>query len=129
MALERIEVTDLPRDTFVDVTAAGVYSAMEADGMYVDAADVKKAGSLLFHFKNTEGAAKDITITAGTGGDTGPAWRAILGDLVYEIEATSGDAMFHLHDLARFRNSDGRIYFDVESETTSTVAVFSMART
>lgn len=124
MALERIEVTDLPKDTFVDVTAAGVFSAMEADGMYVDAADVGKAGTLLFYFKNTEAAAKDITIEAGDGGHLGPAWRALLGDLVYEIEATSGEAAFYLTDLARFLNDDGRIYFDIESETTCTVAVF-----
>lgn len=125
MARTIINETELAADTFVNAAAAGVYQAGDnANGMYL--VDDGKAGTLVLHFKNTNAAARTVTIKAGTGGHLGSAWRAGLGDLAVSVPLTSGERMIYLTDTARFKQSDGTINVDI-SGADVTVAAFRLA--
>lgn len=126
MARTIINETELEADVFENAAAAGVYQTGDnANGMYL--VDDGKAGTLVLHFKNTNGATRDITIKAGTGGHLGSAWRAGLGDLAVTVAATSGEQMIFLTDTARFKQSDGTINIDISGADT-TVAAFRLSQ-
>lgn len=82
------------------------------NGMYIAAGRAK--GALILEFKNTNASAWDITVQAGVGGDEGPGWRAGLGDLVFEVAATTGHERVFIQDYARFIQADGTIWIDAE---------------
>jgi hypothetical protein len=130
MARTILNETLVPRDTAVDTAAAGVYqTADNTNGMYCNVGVTgakKKAGTLFLHMKNTNAAARTVTVKAGSGGDAGPAWRAGLGDLVVTVALTSGEQMLAIYDEARFKQADGTILLDI-SGANVTIAAFRRA--
>lgn len=132
MARTIINETLLDRDVVLNTAGAGVYQTGDnANGMYVpatagSAVAKRKAGTLIIHAKNTNAAARTVTIKAGSGGDQGPAWRAGGGDLVMTVPLTSGEQMVVIHDTARFKQVDGTINVDI-SGANVTIAAFRTA--
>jgi hypothetical protein len=110
MARVVLPVTSLPADTAVNIASA--FTTGDATNDHYIAAG-PAAGSLILLVRNSNGAEQTLTILAGDGGDTGPACRAILGDLAIPVAATSGQQAIHITDTARFMQSDGTIHVDV----------------
>lgn len=91
--------------------AAPAFAAFDdANGMYLAAGRAK--GALVLEFKNTNAAARTVTVKAGVGGDTGPGWRAGKGDLAITVPATTGNMRVYIRDIARFVQADGSINVD-----------------
>ena len=130
MARTIINETLIPRDTSVDTAAAGVYQAGDnTNGMYCNVGVTgakKKAGTLMLHVKNTNAAARTVTLKAGSGGDVGPSLRSALGDLVVTVALTSGEQLIVINDEARFKQTDGTINVDI-SGANVTIAAFRRA--
>lgn len=126
MARTLINETAISRDADINTAAAGVYqNADSVNGMYI--AEAGKAGTLLLHFKNTNAATRDVTIQSGSGGDVGPSFRSVLGDLVFTLAVTSGEELVWITDTARFAQSDGQIWIDFSAATNVTVGAFRLA--
>jgi len=130
MARTLLNETLVPRDSAIDTSAAGVYQAGDSvNNMYTNVGVTgakQKAGTLFLHMKNTNAAARTVTIKAGVGADVGPSWRAGLGDLVVTVPLTSGEQMIAIHDEARFKQTDGTINLDI-SGINVTIAAFRRA--
>jgi hypothetical protein len=109
MARAAMTVTQLDGET-AETPAFAAFN--NTDGMYIAAGRAK--GVLVLEFKNTNAAQRDVTILAGDGGDSGPAWRAGLGNLVLDVALTSGHERVCITDFARFVQSDGTIHIDAE---------------
>ena len=79
-------------------------------------------GNVFLHFKNTNGATRDITvITPGT------VYGLAVADLVVTIAITTGDRMIGPLPPAIFNQSDGSVHFNVSATAGVTVAVVRMA--
>lgn len=115
--------TLLPTQDLTPETAADpVYAAVDnTNGNYIAAGRVK--GALILDFKNTNAAARDVTIKKGVGGDIGSAWRAGLGDLVITVPLTTGNKKVVLRDFARFTQADGTINIDCTGTNVTVNAV------
>ena len=125
MARTKINETALTRDTAKDAAAVGVYqSGDSSNGMYLE--DKGKAGTLVLHFKNTNAAARTVTIKKGVGGDAGAAWRTGVGDLAITVALTSGEQIVWLTDTSRYKQADGTINIDI-SGTNVTVAAYRLS--
>lgn len=79
----------------------------------------------VFRVTNT-GTAGDITILAG---DNPPALASGLGNLVFEVAATTGHAFFGPFESGRFMQSDGTVLIDVETGMVGTITAFRVPRT
>jgi hypothetical protein len=117
MARAALAVTDVTSDEFA--TPAFV-AFNNTDGMYI--ANFGK-GTLILDFKNTNAAARDVTIKAGVGGDVGSAWRASAGDLLVEVPATTGNRRVVIRDSARFAQANGQLYIDAEGADVTVSAI------
>lgn len=122
-----IAETVMQRDTFFDVTSPAAFQAFDnTNGMYLSGSGSnRKSGAMVLDFKNTNAATRTVTIKAGSGGDTGPAWRAGLGDLVVTLGANTGNQKIYLQDTARFKQADGTINID-GSGSNVTVAAYRL---
>lgn len=126
MARTLMNETLLSRDAFVNTAAGGVYQAADnTNGMYLP--DKGRAGTLILHFKNTNAAARTVTIKAGTTGPTNStSTRSGYGDLSQSVALTSGENILWLTDTSRFKQADGSINIDI-SGTNVTVAAYRLA--
>ena len=98
---------DIADDAFADLT----FTAFDnTNGMYIAAGRLR--GTLLLEFKNTNAAARDVTILKGVGGDIGSSWRAGMGNLAVTVPLTVGDKRIAIRDFARFTQADGSINLD-----------------
>lgn len=124
MARTVINVTPLGRNGSVNAAGAGVYQAADStNDMLFEAGD---ADRLLIHVKNTNAAARTLTVKAGAGGHQSSAWMGGLGDLVVNIPATTGDVLIGPFESARFEQNDGNIYLDLDASANVTLAVFQL---
>ena len=106
MARTALPVTDVTSEEFTTPT----YTAVDnTNGNYI--AGFGK-GTLVLQFRNTNAAARTVTIKAGQGGDTGAAWRAGGGDLAVSVPLTSGVKTVVIRDSARFAQANGQLYID-----------------
>jgi hypothetical protein len=105
MARTALAVTDVSSEEFITPT----YTAVDnTNGNYI--ASFGK-GTLVLQFRNTNAAARTVTILAGQGGDTGAAWRA-GEDLSVSVPLTSGVRTVVLRDSAQFAQANGQLYID-----------------
>lgn len=123
MARVEVDVTPLGYNGSVNAAAVGVYQdADSTDDMFVEAHE----GKLLLHVKNTNAAARNITIVAGAGGHQSAAWMGVLGNLVVNIPALTGDVIIGPLETARFEQTDGTIYLNFDASADCTIAAFSL---
>ena len=78
-------------------------------------------GKTVLHFKNTNAAARNVTINSVTACDQGSDH-----DLVVNVPATTGDKMAGPFPVARFLNSSGFVTMTYDAVTNLTVAVLSV---
>ena len=117
MARTALAVTDVTSDAFV----TPAYTAVDnTNGNYI--ANFGK-GTLILDFKNTNAAARTVTIKAGVGGDAGAAWRAGGGDLAVSVPLTSGNKKVVIRDSARFAQANGQLYIDCSGADVTVNAI------
>jgi hypothetical protein len=126
MARTVINETTLARDAWGNAAAGGVYQTGDnTNGMYL--ADKGKSGTLILHVKNTNAAARTVTIKAGVGGPTNNiGFRSGYGDLAQVVALTSGENIILVSDTTRFKQADGSINIDI-SGSNVTIAAYRLA--
>lgn len=126
MARTTINRTTLSRNSSVSAAAAGVYQAADAtNGMQINADILDR---VLLHVKNTNAAARTVTIKAGTAGHLGMAWMGVQGDMTVNIPANTGDVLIGPLESARFKQNDGMVYVDIDADTNVTIAAFRLPK-
>ena len=119
MARDLLTPIQLSRNAGIDAKAATVLTTITvANGAYIDA-NALDTDRLILHVKNTVGAAKNVTIKAGTYS------RAALGDLVVSVAATTGETMIHV-ETARFKDADGFVLVDFEAAMTGLAGCYAL---
>jgi len=107
MARSAMTVSSLAGET----AGAPAFAAFDnTNGMVIAAGRAK--GMLVLEFKNTNAADRTVTVKAGVGGDSGPGFRASMGDLAFIVPLTSGNIRVCIRDIARFTQADGSINID-----------------
>lgn len=117
MPRDIVKPVQLVRNTAVDAKQATVGTVINTtNGAVIDVSNIN-TDKLILHVTNTHSAAHDITIKAGDYS------RSSLGDLVFEVALTSGEAMVVV-ETARFKDSDGNILVDFEALTEGTISAY-----
>jgi hypothetical protein len=122
MARTALTVTSIPADTATVVTSVFAAGDVVNDNVIPTGTT---SGNIIVYVKNGDAAPQTVTFLAGDGGDVGPAWRSILGDLTMTV-AAAGEQVLHMTDTARFLQSDGTINVDI-SDADVDVAVFQLS--
>jgi hypothetical protein len=117
MARDAVAVTALTIDAGTDLLE-GVAIA-PADGATLNLNG--NFGKLLLWVSNTESAAYDVTIVAGTGQE---AVRSSLGNLVYEVGA--GEQAFIVVEGSRFAEAGGDLLVNFETGMTGFIAAYRL---
>jgi len=89
-------------------------TVVQADGVKIANAFACKDNTLTIVISNTATAAKDITISKGV------YPNAILGDLVFEVAASS-TTLVKIENPSRVEQADGSLLIDFESGFTGTI--------
>lgn len=117
MARDTITPVTLTRDTAANAAAATVLiPIVVANGAQIDCSNID-ADKLLIHVTNTHGTAHNVTIPAGVYS------RASLGNLVFQVAATSGENMVVV-ESARFKQADNMIYIDFVTDHAGRVGAY-----
>jgi hypothetical protein len=117
MARDAVTITSLTLDAGTDLVAGTAIAP--ADGATIAAGG--NTEGLLIWVSNTESAAYDVTVVAGT---VQEAVRSGIGNLVYEVGA--GEEAFIVIESARFAQDDGAIYLNFETGMTGFAAAYRL---
>lgn len=117
MARDAVAITSLTLDGGVDLVAGTAINTSNG-GAIAAGGDTSK---LVIWVSNTESAAYDVTVVAGT---LQEAVRAGVGNLVYEVGA--GEEAFLVVESARFVQDDGAIYLDYETSMTGFATAYRL---
>jgi hypothetical protein len=78
-------------------------------------------GKILLHFKNTNAAARNVTIAS-----VATCSQGATHNVTVNVPATTGDKMVGPFDAARFTNSTGFLTWTYDAVTNLTVAVLTV---
>lgn len=117
MARDAIAITSLSIDAGVDAVAGTAINT--SNGGTIAAGG--NTGKLVIWVSNTDSAAADVTVVAGT---VQEAVRSGLGDLVYEVGAA--EQAYIVVESARFAQDDGAIYLNYETGMTGFAAAYRL---
>lgn len=117
MARDAVAITNLSLNTGVDTVTGTTINA--ANDLIIAAAGDSER--LLIEVTNSHTDPHDVTLVAGS---NPPAFRAGLGDAVYEVGAS--ESAFFIVESARFAQSDGSIHIDLETGHTGVAKAYRL---
>ncbi|MGQ4353165.1 hypothetical protein [Streptomyces drozdowiczii] len=112
----------VPNGHLTDVAGTTIDSTLVTNGVVINDADPERT---LIRVTNTAGAAKTVTVKAGTGTQS---WMAGQGDSVTSVALTSGVEWLGPFTSARFQQRGSKLYVDFASGTTGTITVFKLPK-
>lgn len=114
---DEITFVELSKNAGVDGKAATVMTAISvSNGAYIDVSAID-TDKLVIHVKNTYAAELDVTISAGDFS------LSSLGALVVPVAASTGEQLI-IVESARFKDSDGYLLIDFETNMTGLIGAY-----
>lgn len=114
--------------TVQNVVEAGLapsYAAAAVADEFVNPSDE----SVFVHYKNTNAAARTITVLKQKASVPVPGYGAVpLSDLVVNLPANTGDVMLGPFPAAKYNDGNGKVQLTLSAATNVTVAVVRVAR-
>lgn len=123
MARTAVSYTPLvPNGHLSDVAGTTIDATLVTNGVVINDVDPERT---LIRVTNTSGAAKNVTVKAGTGTQS---WMAGQGDLVTSVALTSGVEFLGPFTSARFQQHGSKLYVDFASGHTGAITVFKLPK-
>jgi hypothetical protein len=126
MARTQRTIQQLPSNLGATPTFTTIDATLVTNGLEVTDA-FEGRGAIVVHAKNTNAAAKNVTVQSGDGNGYPFDDHAGVGDLVEQIGATTGEELILLGDGARFCQLGQSLFIDFEAGMTGSVAVYRVA--
>lgn len=112
----------VPNGHLTDVAGTTIDATLVTNGVVINTADPEHT---VIRVTNTAGAAKNVTVKAGSGS---AAWMAGQGDLVQSVALTTGVEWLGPFTSARFQQQGTKIYVDFAAGHTGAITVFKLPR-